>query len=451
MSVTDTTLNLDQIMDDAKLGRVQLTVLLLATMVTALEGFDLLAIAFAAPVMAKQWDMGPEALGILFGMGPVGLAFGALLLAPLGDRIGRKPTILLCMAIMGISTLLSGFAQNYTQLLILRIGIGLGMGGATPCLETITAEFSSNRFRNLFISVVTNGFMVGAIAGGAASALLIENFGWQSIFIIGGSASLLFMLPIWLYLPESIHFMARSEQPQVRQQLLNILRKIEPALDIQEINQLPVAPQPPQKLSILRVLEPMFRTSTLFMWLAFFCYFYCLYTLMQWLPTILSNNGFTNNQAIMAGTLLSVGGAVGSLLLGALTSRENLRPAILWFFLISTLVMAMMGPALSNLIQIMAAIFLAGFFINGAGVGLFMLAARFYPSDRRATGIGWCSVFGRLGAVTGPVVAGYLVGAQLDWHWFFLLLSVVPLLSFFGTLRVKFDGNPAAIPAAINS
>ena len=444
MSASAASVDLDQIMDDASLGRVQLTVLLLATLVTALEGFDLLAIAFAAPVMAKEWDMGPEALGILFGVGPVGLALGALLLAPLGDRIGRKPTILLCMAIMGISTLLSGFAQDYSQLLILRIGIGLGMGGATPCLETITAEFSSNRFRNLFISVVTNGFMVGAIAGGAASALLIENLGWQSIFIIGGSASLLFMLPIWLYLPESIHFMDRSEQPEVRQQLLGLLKRIEPTLDIQQLDQLPVAPQPPQKLSILRVLEPTLRTSTLFMWLAFFCYFYCLYTLMQWIPTILTSNGFSNSQAIMAGTVLSIGGAVGSLLLGAFTSRENLRPAILGFFLLSALTMALMGPALNNLTQIMVAIFLAGFFINGAGVGLFMLAARFYPSDRRATGIGWCSVFGRLGAVTGPVVAGYLVGAELDWLWFFLLLSLVPLLSFLGTLRVQFNGNPAA-------
>ena len=445
MPAPSATPGLDQIMDNAKLGRVQVTVLLLSTLVTALEGFDLLAIAFAAPVIAKQWSMSPEALGILFGVGPVGLALGALLLSPLGDRIGRKPTILLCMAIMGISTLLSGFAQNYTQLLILRIGIGLGMGGATPCLETITAEYSSNRFRNLFISVVTNGFMVGAIAGGAASALLIESFGWHSIFIIGGTASLLFMVPIWLYLPESIHFLARSEQPKVRQQLATILQRVDPALDQQQIAQLPVAPRATQKLSVLLVLDPLIRTSTLFMWLAFFSYFYCLYTLMQWIPTILTANGFANHQAIVAGTTLSVGGAVGSLILGAVTTQANLRPMILGFFLLSALTMAMMGPALGHITQIMIAIFLAGFFINGAGVGLFMLAARFYPSDRRATGIGWCSVFGRLGAVTGPVVAGYLVGAELAWGYFFILLSLVPLLSILGTLRVQFGGRYTAV------
>jgi len=446
MQSSSATPDLDQIMDDAKLGHLQISVLLLCTFVTALEGFDLLAIAFAAPVIAKEWSMSPEALGILFGVGPVGLALGALLLSPLGDRIGRKPTILLCMAIMGISTLLSGFAQNYTQLLILRVGIGLGMGGATPCLETITAEYSTNRLRNLFISVVTNGFMVGAIAGGAASALLIESFGWQSIFIIGGTASLLFMIPIWLLLPESIHFLARSEQPKVRQQLMTILQRVNPALDQRQIEQMPVAPQVTRRLSVLLVLDPVIRTSTLFMWLAFFSYFYCLYTLMQWIPTILTANGFANQQAIVAGTTLSIGGAIGSLVLGALTTQANLRPMILGFFLLSTLTMAMMGPALGNTTQIMVAIFLVGFFINGAGVGLFMLAARFYPSDRRATGIGWCSVFGRLGAVTGPVVSGYLVGVELAWGYFFILLSLVPLLSILGTLQVNFGRRDA--PAA---
>ena len=430
-------------MDNARLGRVQITVLALCTMVTALEGYDLLAIAFAAPVIANEWAVTPEALGILFGAGPVGLALGALLLAPLGDRIGRKPTILLCMAILGISTLLSGFAGSYTQLLILRLGIGIGMGGATPCLETITAEYSSNRLRNLFISVVTNGFMIGAIAGGATSALLIEQFGWQSIFLIGGAASLLFIIPVAVYLPESIHFLARSEQPATRARLVAILRKVTADLDPNTTFRVsgPAAKQ--ERLSLLLVLTPPFRTATLFMWLAFFTYFYCLYTLMQWIPTILSANGFATSQAIVAGTILSIGGGIGSLLLGAMTTDKNLRPMILAFFLLSTLVLWPLGLLLSRVALTMTAIFLAGFMINGGGVGLFMLAARFYPSDRRATGIGWCSVFGRLGAISGPVVAGYLVGAQIDWRVFFLLLGCVPLASVVGVFQVPFGSTGA--------
>jgi len=125
MPASSATLDLDDIMDNAKLGRIQITVLVLSTLVTALEGFDLLAIAFAGPVISREWSMSPEALGILFGVGPVGLALGALLLSPLGDPIGRKPTILICMGIMGVSTLLSAFGT-------FRIQFGGHQTHATP-------------------------------------------------------------------------------------------------------------------------------------------------------------------------------------------------------------------------------------------------------------------------------------------------------------------------------
>lgn len=439
--------SLEQIMDDARLGRVQITVLVLSTLVTALEGFDLLAIAFAAPVLSRQWAIGPEALGILFGMGPVGLALGALLLAPLGDRIGRRPTILVCMAILGVSTLLSAFAQNYTQLLVLRLGIGLGMGGATPCLETITAEYSSNRLRNLFISVVTNGFMIGAIAGGAVAALLIGRFGWQAVFLAGGVASLACMIPVWWWLPESVQFLARSRRPAARARLIAILRQVAPGLDL-AADSPALAPasrgRPP---SVLAVLEPPLRASTVFMWAAFFAYFYSLYTFIQWIPTILTANGLPNGQAILAGTIVSVGGSAGSLLLGAITTRENLRPMIMGFFVLAGVVTGALGFAFASVVLTFALLFFAGFLINGGGVGLFMLAARFYPSDRRTTGIGWCSVAGRLGGIAGPVVAGYLVGAGLDWRVFFLLLGAVSLLAVLAVLRMRFGSAPALAPA----
>src|SRR5580693_1761853 len=206
--MTSTEVDVVEFIDAQPVGGFQLKLLLTCAAVLFLDGFDTTAIGFVAPSLAKEWGLSKGALGPVFSAGLFGLMIGALLFGPLADRIGRKKIIIFSAAAFGIGALVTAFVQDVNTLLAIRFLTGLGLGGAMPNAIAITSEFNPRRRRATMVMIMFCGFSVGAALGGLLAAALIPQFGWRSVFILGGTAPLLLAPILALKLPESVRFLA---------------------------------------------------------------------------------------------------------------------------------------------------------------------------------------------------------------------------------------------------
>lgn len=134
-------------LDKDKMSRLQVIVVIITTLLNAIDGFDVLSISFAAPGIAKEWGTTPAALGIVLSMELIGMAIGSFILGGVADRIGRRRTILGCLVVMTAGMLLVTTASNVIQLSIWRVLVGIGIGGILACVNAVVAEFSSIKRR----------------------------------------------------------------------------------------------------------------------------------------------------------------------------------------------------------------------------------------------------------------------------------------------------------------
>lgn len=156
--------------DQSAFGRPQTLIVFLCALVALLDGFDTRSIAFVAPVIAETWKVAPASFGPVFGAGLLGLTAGAFVLSPAADRIGRKAVIVFSIFIFGLFALLTAWADNIHNLLVLRFLTGIGLGGAMPNIIALTSEYAPARQRGTLITVMFCGFPFGSTIGGLVSA-----------------------------------------------------------------------------------------------------------------------------------------------------------------------------------------------------------------------------------------------------------------------------------------
>ena len=182
-------------------------------MIALLDGFDTQSIAFIGPAIADDFGLQATDMTWVITASTIGMCAGAMTLGTFGDRIGRKKTILLALALFGVFSLAGAFAQTLEQIIVLRFLIGLGMGGATPALLALTAEFSPKSRRGTFMTLVLLGLPGGALLGGLVAAAWLPVMGWRGIFLVGGVLPLALLLVCLKMLPESPVFLATKRTP----------------------------------------------------------------------------------------------------------------------------------------------------------------------------------------------------------------------------------------------
>jgi len=409
-----------------KMAPLQIRIVVICWILNTLDGFDLLIIAFAAPVIRAEWGVSPEQLGLLFSAGLAGMTVASFLLAPLADIYGRRPTILVFLLVITFGLFATVAAPTFNLVIAARFITGIGIGAILASLNTLVAEYSSEERRNFALSFMHLGFTTGGIAGGLVAASIIGDFGWRSIFVVAGVVSTL-MIPIVLIgLPESIDFLLTKQPRNALKKANEILARIgRPALTA-----LPAKQTEEERPKLSTLFAPETRRSTFALWGAFFCAFGTLFFFQSWLPTILTQAGLALSQGISANIFYSIGGAVGMLLLGYHSTRLGLIKMIKWYFfgcMLAIIGLSLVGTQL-NLIVILATAI--GFFVYGYIAGLFAIAARLYPASIRTTGVGWAIGIGRIGSTTSPIIAGYLFAAGLSneaVYWIFAVPQIVGL------------------------
>lgn len=379
----------------------------LCILLNALDGFDVLAISFASPGIASEWQIDRAALGLVLSMELIGMALGSVILGNVADQIGRRPTVLGCLVIMAAGMGMATLATSVGSLSAIRLVTGLGIGGMLACTNALVAEFANDRHRNLAVAIMASGYPMGAIIGGSIATSLLAEGHWRDVFSFGAIVTAAFLPIAWFLLPEPVGFLVQKRAPDALDRVNATLRR----LGHERVVALPPAPEMAVKASIRQLFEPELARSTILLTIAYFCHIMTFYFILKWIPKIVVDMGHAASEAGGILVWANVGGLAGATLLSLLTYRIGVRALVIVAMLASTVLVTLFGQGQESLTQLALIAGTTGFCTNAGVVGLYALFARIFPTAVRAGGTGLVIGIGRGGAALGPIVAGFLFTA----------------------------------------
>jgi MFS transporter, AAHS family, 4-hydroxybenzoate transporter len=440
------TLNLTEFMDNCRIGSLQIRVFILCLGSLIMDGFDVQAMGYVAPAMFAEWNVPAPTLGPLLSIGHFGVMIGALLFSMLADKIGRRPVLIYATLFFAIMTLATAFAADVQQMLWLRFIAGLGLGSIIPNATALVGEFSPKRTRVAWVMCITMGFTLGAAIGGFVANALIPAFGWRSVFVFGGIVPLIVASGMYLGMPESLQFLAvRRRQFD---QLARWLRQIDPTLRIDASTQFVTNETSKRGVPFWHLFREGRTFVTTLLWIVNFTNILVLYSLSGWLPTIFQRfMGYDPSTATLLATTVQVGGTVGAFGLAWLIVRRGFIPMLTLTFAVATVSVALIGQPGLSLPVLYLIVFIAGWCVVGGQPGLNALAASYYPTYLRSTGVGAGLGVGRIGAIVGPSIAALLVAQQWTPQQLLWAAAVPALISTLVVLTLWFVIGPAVKPS----
>ncbi|MFP5071566.1 MFS transporter [Pseudonocardia nantongensis] len=412
-----------RLLDDAPMSRFQWGAVAVCVLLNMLDGFDVLVMAFTSRAVSTEWNLSGAELGLLLSAGLIGMAAGSIVIGPWADRIGRRPVVLGCLALAGTAMVLSALSQSPGQLGALRVVTGLGVGGILATSNVVAAEYASARWRGLAVSLNSTGYALGATLGGLLAVLLVDQFGWRSVFGVGGLATLATIPVVWWRLPESIDYLLVRRPAGALERVNALLSRMGHAAR----ETLPAAPPATSGVAsgYRELLRPALRRTTLLLWVAFFCVMAGFYFVTSWTPTLLVEAGLSPDAGIAGGTLLNVGGIFGAAALGLLAARFALRRVLAAYMVATALLLGAFIASTSSLALAFCVAAVIGLFVNGCVAGLYALTPQAYGPDVRTTGVGTALAIGRAGAILAPTLAGTLLDAGTTPQALYLVFGAV--------------------------
>ncbi|MEP9359565.1 MFS transporter [Sphingomonas sp. KR3-1] len=383
----------------------QIAVVAVCIALNALDGFDVLAISFAAPGIAKEWGVDKAVLGVVLSMELIGMAAGSVLLGNLADRIGRRPTILACLCVMALGMFGAAHATGVEMLSAIRLFTGLGIGGMLSATSAMVAEFSNSRRRGLATVLNIAGYSTGAILGGLVAARLLAGSGdWRSVFLFGGTMTVVALPLAFFLLPESIESLLARRPANALAAINRTLARLRRA----PIEALPPVDEARARPSILALFSRDYRAVTILLTIAYFAQITFFYYIQKWVPKIVVDMGFDAAQAARVLVFANVGNLLGALAIGLATQDLPLRPLIAGAMLVGVAAIGVFGLGFHDLTLLSLSVAVAAFFVNAGVVGIYPLLAHAYPAELRASGTGFVIGIGRGGSAVGPLLAGTL-------------------------------------------
>jgi len=427
---------IQEVIDKRPVTGLQVMILAIALILNMLDGFDVVAMAFTVHSIGEEMGLAPDRLGYAFSVAAAGMMIGAMFLAPISDRIGRRKMVLGCVLTIGLSVIATGLASNLWQLISFRAITGLAIGGMLASLATMASEYTPEKYRTLAVVTVTAGYPLGATLGGFVAAPLLAKYGWNSVFFAGGGATLAMVILVFLFMPESLQFLINKQPKNALSKLNNVLKR----LHAEPVAEMPPAPDADkiETASVMSLLARDRRSQTLRLWTAFFFCFISLYFLMSWVPKLVIESGLSESTGVYAGAAFNGGGVLGIVVLGWIAARVALSKLIGSFLVLAALNLVIYAMFIAPN-ALMLNLLLIGFFLQGGFTGLYAVAAKIYPTEMRATGVGWAIGLGRFGAVVGPFLGGIFIAQGVSMEINFLIFALPLVFSglFAYTLAVR--------------
>ncbi|OFW07648.1 MAG: hypothetical protein A3I61_17840 [Acidobacteria bacterium RIFCSPLOWO2_02_FULL_68_18] len=407
MATESRQLTVNDIIDSRPVSRLQLTAIVLCSLVLLLDGFDTQAMGFLVPPIADEMGIPLSAFGPVLSAGLFGLMIGAMSAGPIADRWGRRWAIIVSALVFGSFSLLTPRADTIGELVTLRLLTGLGLGGAMPNAVALASEYAPKRLQAYLVPGIFAGMAGGAVLASLVGGALIPEWGWRSVFYVGGILPIALALLLVKVLPESVRFLtATGGDPR---QIAAILRKIAP--DLGEVPPGP-ASSPPPGVPVTQLFTEGRTLGTLLLWIPFFMNLLILYFILSWLPSLLRQAGMPVSAGVTAVMTFSIGGIVGAIVQGPLMKVTGVFPAMIAEFAASLGLVLLASAIFANFQLMMTVTFILGVSVQGAQAGLNVLSAMYYPTVIRSTGVGWALGIGRIGSIVGPLVGGFMLSMQ---------------------------------------
>jgi AAHS family 4-hydroxybenzoate transporter-like MFS transporter len=379
---------------------------LLGAAIMILDGYDLQVIALVVPLISKAWEIAPSSFGWVMTMPVFGLGAGALLIAPLGDRFGRRKLILMGVLLVSFAVGASALVQDLWALGALRFLTGLALGMTLPNLTALVAELAPARIRSGLLTVISLGISFGALGSGLVVPRLLPAFGWQGAFLCSAIAGLVFLVLLFFLLPEAPSFLSRDTSAAA------------------------VAARPPREpfwKNYAALLAPEYRQRTLALWILWICNAFMLYIVSSWLPTLLAKSGWDVTGASHSVAWFQGGGMAGGLVIAALMDRWRPRGALIGAYVACASGILLLGWLGTSNLSWSIAFALIGVGVGGMNVALNAVCVMLYPSRILSTGIGSGVAVGRLGAIGGPLVGAWLIGQGMSARG--VLMALIPAVA----------------------
>jgi MFS family permease len=354
-----------KVLNDAPMGAFQIFIIILLVLLNAIDGFDVLAVTFAAPGISEDWSISRSALGAVIAASVIGMAIGSIFLAPVADRIGRRPVILVCLAIMAVGMLLTATADSIAMLSAWRVFTGVGIGGMIPSLTAVAAEFSNEKRRDLAVSAMTIGYPLGGLLGGFLSAELVQFGGWRMIFTAGGVITAIVLPIVWFGLPESLDYLASRGGPNALAKINAVLKR----LGHPPVEEARAAGMKPKSADPRALFGRDLRVLTFLLITAYFLHILAFYFFTGWLPKIMTDAGYEVSTAIATSAVTSLGGVLGGIAMGLASPYIGLKRLAVAAMGGTSVMLALFAMNVGDIAKLRIVAFILGIFMMGGIVG----------------------------------------------------------------------------------
>jgi AAHS family 4-hydroxybenzoate transporter-like MFS transporter len=402
-----------QFLDQYGVGAFQIKLMAWSVLIAMIDGYDIGAVAFAAPHLIADWHVAPKDLGLVLSASNIGVLFGSQIFGWVGDRYGRKTALILCNLLFGALTYWAAYATNLTELTWLRLVAGLGIGGVIPNVVAINTESAPRHLRATLAIIAVGLVPIGGALAGFASAALVPHYGWPILFMIGGVAPIAAALAAIVGMTESIKFLALHETQ--RRKMVQLIAAIRPEYVVPPDARFVIEDEKQSPSSNpIYLFGSGLAAITPLTWLMFALNLMGFFFLISWTPTLMTAAHASHTVAALAGALLQVGGTVGSLVLCWWLQRHRFLAIAILFAIAVPVVSAIGFAGTTSPAALLTTTFFAGAVVLGIQSGINVMGAMIYPTSLRANGSGWQLGIGRLGAIAGPLVGALLVGLPVE-------------------------------------
>ncbi|WP_026355133.1 MFS transporter [Massilia niastensis] len=431
--------------DTAKFNAFHTSLLLWCGIIIICDGYDLAVAGIALPSIMKEMGVTAQNAGFMVSSALFGMMFGAISLGTLADRIGRRWAIVICLALFSVFTAAAGMTTDPYMFSVMRFLAGLGIGGVMPNVVAQMTEYSPKKIRATMVTLMFSGYAIGGMLAAVLGKGLLEQHGWQSVFLAAGVPVIL--IPFILKsMPESMPFLIKQNRLA---ELKSVLARMEPSYRATPDDnfQIPVTERA-EGAPIGKLFQEGRGFSTIMFWIAFFMCLFMVYALSSWLAKLMAGAGYSLGSALTFVLVLNFGAVIGAVGGGWLADRFHIKYVLVAMYALAAVSITMLGYPVSTPVLFLL-VGLAGASTIGTQIVTYAYAGQFYPSTVRSTGIGWASGVGRSGAILAPIVIGTLVGMALPLQQNFLAISIPAVIATIAVSLIKHERSASAREIAV--
>lgn len=429
------------VLDHGPFSPAQKQIVALAAASVIFDGVGLQLIGFAIPRMAAEWRVPPSAFAVAVSAGLFGMSCGSAFAGWLADRVGRRWAIIGSVLLFGLATCAMSLANSPWSVGWFRFFAGFGIGGALPVSTTLVAEFTPSRLRPIAVTTTIVCVPLGGMLAGVFAAYVLPNYGWRTLFFVGGAIPLLLCLVLLFALPESPRFLVRIMErwDELSILLARIQRPTPAGSEFCDRTESHVHGH------VRDLFDPSYLRDSLALWCAFLLCMFTIYSAFSWLPSLLVSSGLKAADAALALTLYNGGGVLGALLCAWAISRFGSR-----WPMIACSAGASVAALLVSQIRLNQPAFLLllgiaahGLFVNAVQSTMFALCAHVYPTAIRARGAALAVAFGRLGGILSGAAGAVVLVSGSSVYFVMLGTAMLLVLVALAIVRRHIPGSAA--------